>query len=91
MYSSTVLERFEEKFDCSLSDKFDMICGTSTGGLIALAISLGIPCKEVSNLYREKGAKIFPPSDSSRLARMIKKRLGIKKGKHVRKQMLSGG
>lgn len=60
LYSSTVLEHLEEKYNCHLSDYFDLICGTSTGGLIALALSLKIPAKEISKLYSEKGSAIFP-------------------------------
>ena len=43
LYSAQVLARFEEHFKCRLSDKFDLICGTSTGAIIALAIALKIP------------------------------------------------
>lgn len=60
LYSSTILEHFEEKYDCSITNHFDMLCGTSTGGLIALALSLGIPAKTISNFYKEKGNLIFP-------------------------------
>lgn len=60
LYSSTILEHFEEKFNCQLSDYFDLLCGTSTGGLIALAASLKIPMGEVSKFYQEEGPKIFP-------------------------------
>ncbi|MBK8564445.1 MAG: patatin-like phospholipase family protein [Saprospiraceae bacterium] len=60
LYSSTILEHLEEQFDCSLSDYFDLICGTSTGGLIALALSLKIPAAEVSNIYKNHGHRIFP-------------------------------
>lgn len=60
LYSSTILEHLEEKFEGSISDYFDMICGTSTGGLIALALSLKIPTKEISNIYLKNGTKIFP-------------------------------
>ena len=60
LYSSTILEHFEEKYNCSISDHFDMLCGTSTGGLIALALSLGIPAKKISEFYKEKGGVIFP-------------------------------
>jgi len=34
-----------------------MICGTSTGGLIALALSLKIPAKEISEFYQQEGPK----------------------------------
>jgi len=60
LYSSTILEHFEEKFNCLLSDYFDLLCGTSTGGLIALAASLKIPMINVSKFYQEEGPKIFP-------------------------------
>lgn len=60
LYSSRILEHFESKFNVSISDYFDMLCGTSTGGLIALALSLKIPVSDISNLYAEKGEKIFP-------------------------------
>jgi hypothetical protein len=60
LYSSTILEHLEEKYSCSISDHFDMICGTSTGGLIALALSLGLPAKTVSEFYINRGKRIFP-------------------------------
>ncbi|WP_143053866.1 CBASS cGAMP-activated phospholipase [Parapedobacter koreensis] len=43
------------------TDRVDMVCGTSTGGLIALAISLGIPATKICDFYIEKGKEIFPP------------------------------
>lgn len=60
LYSSAILEELEKTYKCNISDHFDMICGTSTGGLIALGLSLKIPAKEISKFYINKGAKIFP-------------------------------
>lgn len=60
LYSSKIIEHLEEKYKCSTSDHFDMICGTSTGGLIALALALKIPAKEVSEFYEKYGEQIFP-------------------------------
>ena len=60
LYSATILKKFEEKFNTLTSDHFDMICGTSTGGLIALAISLKIPAEKICNFYIEEGPAIFP-------------------------------
>jgi uncharacterized protein len=37
-----------------------MICGTSTGGLIAFCLALEFPAKEISNIYAEHGRKVFP-------------------------------
>jgi len=59
LYSSTILEHLEHRFG-SMSDYFDMICGTSTGGLIALCLALKIPSSAISNIYAEHGYKIFP-------------------------------
>jgi patatin-like phospholipase/acyl hydrolase len=60
LYSSTVLEHLEKKYQGSCSDYFDMLCGTSTGGLIALGLSLKIPASEMSKIYSEHGKDIFP-------------------------------
>lgn len=60
LYSSCVLAHFEEQHNCLISDHFDMLCGTSTGGLIALAASLKIPMSKVCDFYRNEGPKIFP-------------------------------
>jgi uncharacterized protein len=59
LYSSTILEHLEERYG-PVSDYFDMICGTSTGGLIALSLGLGIPATDISKIYVENGNKIFP-------------------------------
>ncbi len=61
LYSSTILEKLEDEFG-DISNYFDMLVGTSTGGLIALALSLKIPAKDISKLYEEKGSKIFKKS-----------------------------
>lgn len=37
----------------------DLIFGTSTGGILALALSLGIPAEEIKNLYFDNASIIF--------------------------------
>lgn len=64
LYSAIILQHLEEEF-CkkegkSISDYFDMICGTSTGGLIALALSVKTPASQISNFYKKRGKDIFP-------------------------------
>ena len=71
IYSSTILEKFEEKYNCSISDHFDMLCGTSTGGLIALALSLKVPAKTISALYMDKGNFIFKKNKFSFLKQFL--------------------
>lgn len=60
LYSARILQHFEEHFNCHISDYFDLICGTSTGGLIALGLSLKIPAAELVNFYEKSGPLIFP-------------------------------
>lgn len=40
---------------------FDMIAGTSTGGIIALGLSIGMKASEILKLYLDHGEEIFPP------------------------------
>lgn len=88
LYSSTILEHLEQKFDCVLSDYFDLLCGTSTGGIIALAASLKIPMSEVSKFYIDEGPKIFPEYKKNRLLSALFFRK-INMGDY--KQILNGG
>src|SRR5690606_17730047 len=41
-----------------IKDHFDLITGTSTGGIIALGLSLGIPAKEIYDLYLKNAENI---------------------------------
>jgi hypothetical protein len=60
LYASTILRHLEEKFNCRISDYFDLLCGTSTGGLIALALSQKITAERICSFYVQEGPKIFP-------------------------------
>lgn len=72
LYSATVLQELEKKYG-KLNNYFDLICGTSTGGIIALAISVGIPLPEICLLYKEYGKEIFPPNIFFKIFRLCKK------------------
>ena len=59
VYSAQVLAELEDAFKSSTSAHFDLICGTSTGGIIALGVAAGIPMKDVVQFYFDNGPKIF--------------------------------
>ena len=59
-YSASVLSFIEQAANVRIADYFDLVTGTSTGGLIALALGMGIPPTKVLAVYREHGPRIFP-------------------------------
>ena len=59
VFSAQVLAEFEEAFNTSTSEHFDLVCGTSTGGIIALGVAAGIPMKDVVQFYIDNGPLIF--------------------------------
>ncbi|MEO0435226.1 MAG: CBASS cGAMP-activated phospholipase [Cyanobacteria bacterium J06656_5] len=62
LFSIALLANWEKNQGTRVSDHFDLIVGTSTGGIIALALGLGFKAEEVRDLYVTQGEKIFPPS-----------------------------
>jgi hypothetical protein len=60
---ASILARFERTLlrGKSAGDYFDLIAGTSTGGIIAIALAIGLPASQVLKLYIDNGEKIFPP------------------------------
>lgn len=57
-----ILERVESQVlgGGRICDHVEMICGTSTGGIIASALGLGIPAQQILSLYKDEGQEIFP-------------------------------
>ncbi len=55
LYSASVLAKLEEKSGKKCGECFDLICGTSTGGLIALGLASGMKAEELANLYINRG------------------------------------
>ncbi|WP_022668999.1 CBASS cGAMP-activated phospholipase [Desulfospira joergensenii] len=67
LYSAKLLEtickRFSQKFHTKEPDigkSFDIICGTSTGAILACGLAFGVPISKIQNLYMECGSEIFP-------------------------------
>lgn len=62
LFGATILADVEKRKKAYISDMFDLVCGTSTGGILALAIAMKIPMTEVCDFYREHGPTIFSES-----------------------------
>lgn len=52
-YTLGVLREVEGSVKCPLHEKFDLIFGTSTGGIIAALLALGRSVREISALYEQ--------------------------------------
>lgn len=59
VFSASVLAMYEEMYGIRMTDYFDLIAGTSTGGIIALGASLGIPMADIVKFYESYGPIIF--------------------------------
>jgi patatin-like phospholipase/acyl hydrolase len=53
------LAHLEEDFHIKITDYFDLIVGTSTGGIIALALGIGLRPREIVHFYVSNGNSIF--------------------------------
>lgn len=63
IFSAVVLADLELRIGRPLHEVFGLICGTSTGGILALLIASGrYSMAEVVDLYRDLCAEVFPPS-----------------------------
>ncbi len=59
LYTATVLEILEQAAGTPLANKFDLICGTSAGGLLALGLAHERPASELKKLFEDNGSLIF--------------------------------
>jgi patatin-like phospholipase/acyl hydrolase len=66
MFSARVLEHWEAQLGHPIIDCFDLIVGTSTGGIIALGLAAGLPASELVGFYEEDGRKLFPAKGTFR-------------------------
>jgi uncharacterized protein len=60
LFSAAVLAALEEDLNLHIVDHFDLIAGTSTGGLIAIGLGLGLRPREIVEFYLREGPTIFP-------------------------------
>jgi hypothetical protein len=59
-FTAGVLAAWEDHTKLRIADQFDLIAGTSTGGILALGLGLGFSAADLLAFYLERGPTIFP-------------------------------
>lgn len=60
LFTAWVLARLEEDLGVEIREHFDLIVGTSAGGLIALALGAGLRPADIVERYQELSDRVFP-------------------------------
>lgn len=59
VFPAAFLARLEDQIGRPIGSYFDLIVGTSTGGIIAIGLGLGLSARNILQLYEEQGRAIF--------------------------------
>jgi patatin-like phospholipase/acyl hydrolase len=59
IFPAALLAALEEEIDGSIASHFDLIAGTSTGGILALGLGLGYSARQMLDFYKELGPQVF--------------------------------
>jgi hypothetical protein len=60
-FTASILATLEEVTGKRIVEHFDLITGTDMGGVIAIALGMGVSAQEVSNFFHLYGPRIFGP------------------------------
>jgi predicted acylesterase/phospholipase RssA len=71
IFAAAVLASLERDTGTRITDHFDLVVGTSTGGIIALGLGAGMSPEEILALYLGNANSIFPAWRRSILARPL--------------------
>ncbi len=64
------LDRLEQALKGPVREHFDLIAGTSTGGILACAVANGIAASKIIEMYNDYGREIFPEPASRLWSRL---------------------
>jgi len=83
LYTATVLAGLEEHTREPLARRFDLVAGTSVGGILAAAVAMEVPMRQIVDLFLSRGTEVFSPralpsGAMSRLLDMSRSVLGPK-------------
>jgi hypothetical protein len=88
-FSASVLAELERMTGKRMVDYFDLITGTSTGGIIALALGLGLSARDVLDFYEHKGTSIFPTTGVHRRLKYVYRFLGPQRNQRALREAVA--
>lgn len=59
-FTAAVLATWEKLTGLKLAEHFDLIAGTSTGGILALGLGMGLSADDILKFYVDRGPTVFP-------------------------------
>lgn len=77
-FTASVLTEIESEIGGPIGDYFDLIAGTSTGGILALGAAYRIPAKTIRDFYRKMGPTIFPATGRLGVSGLLRQLFGPK-------------
>jgi patatin-like phospholipase/acyl hydrolase len=95
LYTACVLTELEEHVGEPLARRFDLVAGTSVGGILAIALAFEMPMRTIRDLFLEQGTKIFsdrglPSTAVGKLRDLTRSVLGPKyDGEALRKALVA--
>jgi len=60
-FITSFLKELEDQLGRPIADCFDLIAGTSTGGIVAAGLAAGLTADQMQDFYVRYGASIFTP------------------------------
>jgi patatin-like phospholipase/acyl hydrolase len=72
IFPAAIMAGLEQRYTNrhSISAYFDLITGTSTGGIIALGLGAGYTAADLLDLYTRRGCEVFPPLPDNAFGRL---------------------
>ena len=77
-FPAAFLAELEKHLDRPIGKYFDLIAGSSTGGIIALGLGMGIPASELLNFYENRSCQVFGKNHGLFLDFLLRKIRGVK-------------
>lgn len=59
LYTIAIIDKIEQQLGCPIARRFDLLAGTSIGGIIALGLAAEKPASEILKAFENNGTRIF--------------------------------